>query len=54
MNNLVWKEDLNRLLARLSAAGTGPDISDMDLTQLWAVYCVLRRMLGETKRGGNE
>lgn len=41
----AWQEELNRLLARLSAAGVCPDTSDMDLSRQWAVYCSLRRLI---------
>lgn len=54
MHNLLWLEDLNRLLARFSAAGICPDTYEMNLAQLWGVYCGLRRLMGETKRGWNE
>lgn len=47
MSNPNWQEDLNRLLVRFSGSGICPDTYQMSLTQLWAVYCGLRRLLGD-------
>lgn len=48
MSNPEWREDLNRLLVRFSAAGLALDVDTDDLTRLWAVYCGLRRLLGDS------
>lgn len=47
MSSPEWREDLNRLLARFSAVGACPDVDEADLTRLWAVYCGLRRLVGQ-------
>jgi hypothetical protein len=46
MSNQEWREDLDRLLVRFAAGGLCVDTHSMDLAQLWAVYCGLRRLLG--------
>jgi hypothetical protein len=44
MNSLVWIEDLNRLLVRFSGSGITPDTYSMTSSELWGVYCGLRRL----------
>jgi hypothetical protein len=41
-----WQDDLNRLLWRFSGLGIGVDIASMSLTELWDVYCLLKRLTG--------
>lgn len=54
MNSAEWMDELNRLLARMAAIGLAPDIDSMNLNEQWGVYCVLRRLLDGSQRGGNE
>lgn len=44
MNNLAWLDDLNWLLGRFSHAGICPDTNSMSKSELWGVYCGLRRL----------
>ena len=50
MDEQGWQEDLQRLIARMAAAGMAPDIDSMDLSEQRAVYRVLRRLIGQTER----
>lgn len=54
MHDANWLEELNRLLVRFSGMGIARDTYSMTLTELWAIYCGLRRLMGETQRGWNE
>jgi hypothetical protein len=44
MNNQEWREDLDRLLVRFSGMGITPDTYSMTSSELWGVYCGLRRL----------
>lgn len=44
MNNAMWLDELNGLLARFSGLGIGADIAAMGLYASWGVYCFLRRV----------
>ena len=44
MANELWREDLNRLVARFSVVHACPDTYSMEISELWAFYCRLRRL----------
>jgi len=46
MHNTEWLEDLNRLLVRFSGMGIARDTYSMTLSELWGLYCGLRRLAG--------
>ena len=46
MNDATWQNELQALLERFSGMGIAPDIATMGMTELWGVYCLLKRMAG--------
>jgi hypothetical protein len=42
-----WLEELEAMAFRANNLGVVPDLSGMDLSELWGVYCLLRRVLAE-------
>lgn len=45
MSNQNWIESLSALLHRAEGQGMTFDLTDMDLGELWGLYCYLRRIL---------
>jgi hypothetical protein len=46
MSNPPWIDELNRLLTRFSGYGLTLDTYSMTKSELWSVYCLLRRLAG--------
>jgi hypothetical protein len=44
MSSPDWLSELNALLARYADMGIGADAAAMSLTELWGLYCFLRRL----------
>ena len=49
MDNEQWLQDLRRLLGRFSGMCINPDIPAMALCELWGVYCLLKRLAGNSE-----
>lgn len=45
--NNDWLEELEALAFRANGLGVAPDLAGMHLSELWGVYCFLRRVLEE-------
>ena len=43
-----WLNELQRLLEHFSGFGISADIAGMGLSELWGLYCFLRRMAEAT------
>ena len=44
MSGAGWLDELRDLLVRCSDLGIGSDVAAMSLTELWGLYCLLRRL----------
>ena len=52
MVNHAWIDELNRLMVRFSVVGMARDTHSMSESELWGLYCGLRRLLAGRPSAG--